>query len=95
MGNRNAHFEIDTINSAKAKEFLSFDFRINDDGSWSTNRMKVFIYDLALLINENTKKNHPKLLVHDNLFNVDNDSLEKSLNFLHRLLFPVSSFHAA
>lgn len=84
MGNRNAHFEIDTINSAKAKEFLSFDFRINDDGSWSTNRMKVFIYDLALLINENTKKNHPKLLVHDNLFNVDNDSLEKSLNFLHR-----------
>lgn len=84
MGNRNAHFEIDTINSAKAKEFLSFDFRINDDGSWSTNRMKVFIYDLALLINENTKKNHPKLLVHDNLFNVDNDSLEKSLNFLHK-----------
>ncbi len=83
MGNRNAHFEIDTINSAKAKEFLSFDFRINDDGSWSTNRMKVFIYDLALLLNENTKKNHPKLLVHDNLFNVDNDSLEKSLNFLH------------
>ena len=84
MGNRNAHFEIDTINSAKAKEFLSFDFRINDDGSWSTNRMKVFIYDLALLLNDNTKKNHPKLLVHDNLFNVDNDSLEKSLNFLHR-----------
>lgn len=84
MGNRNAHFEINTINSAKAKEFLSFDFRINDDGSWSTNRMKVFIYDLALLLNENTKKNHPKLLVHDNLFNVDNDSLEKSLNFLHK-----------
>ena len=24
------------------------------------------------------------MLVHDNLFNVDNDSLEKSLNFLHR-----------
>jgi uncharacterized protein YydD (DUF2326 family) len=84
MGNRNAHFEINTINSTKAKEFLSFDFRINDDGSWSTNRMKVFIYDLALLLNENTKKNHPKLLVHDNLFNVDNDSLEKSLNFLHK-----------
>ncbi|MBB3699500.1 DUF2326 domain-containing protein [Flammeovirga yaeyamensis] len=84
MGNRNAHFGIETINSAKAKEFLSFDFRINDDGSWSTNRMKVFIYDLALLLSDSTKKNHPKLLVHDNLFNVDNDSLEKSLNFLHK-----------
>jgi uncharacterized protein YydD (DUF2326 family) len=62
MGNRNAHFEIETINSAKAKEFLSFDFRINDDGSWSTNRMKVFIYDLALLINENTKSESSQIV---------------------------------
>lgn len=84
MGNKNAHFEIDTVNSAKAKEFLSFDLRIDDDGSWSTNRMKVFMYDLALLLNEKTKKKHPGLLIHDNLFNVDDDSLEKSLNFLHR-----------
>jgi uncharacterized protein YydD (DUF2326 family) len=84
MGNRNAHFEINTINSATAKEFLNFDFRINDDGSWSTNRMKVFIYDLALLLDKRTRVRHPQLLVHDNLFNVDNDSLEKSLNYLYK-----------
>ncbi len=84
MGSRNAHFEINTVNSAKAKEFLNFDFRINDDGSWSTNRMKVFIYDLALLLDKRTRVRHPQFLVHDNLFNVDNDSLEKSLNYLYK-----------
>lgn len=84
MGNRNAHFEIETVNSAKAKKFLCFELRTYDDGSWSTNRLRVFIYDLALLFNTNTKRNHPCFLVHDNIFNVDNDSLEKSLNFLHK-----------
>lgn len=83
MGNREAHFDIIAKTTARGKEFLSFDLRINDDGSWSTNRMKVFIYDLALLLNPSTNNNHPKLLVHDNLFNVDNDSLERSLNYLH------------
>jgi uncharacterized protein YydD (DUF2326 family) len=84
MGNRHAHFDIKTVATSQGKEFLEFDFRINDDGSWSTNRMRVFIYDAALLFNENTRLRHPGLLVHDNLFNVDNDSLEKSLNFLHK-----------
>jgi uncharacterized protein YydD (DUF2326 family) len=83
MGNRNASFSIKTKNSSRSKEFLSFEYRIHDDGSWSTERMKVFLYDLALLLNNSTRKYHPRLLVHDNLFNVDNDSLEKSLNFLH------------
>lgn len=84
MGNRKANFEINTVNSATSKEFLSFDLRTDDDGGWGTNRLKIFIYDLALLLNNNTKKNHPCFLVHDNIFNVDNDSLEKSLNFLHK-----------
>jgi uncharacterized protein YydD (DUF2326 family) len=84
MGNKRAHFDIKTVASLQGKEFLEFDFRINDDGSWSTNRMRVFIYDAAILFNENTRLRHPSLLVHDNLFNVDNDSLEKSLNFLHQ-----------
>lgn len=84
MGNRHAHFDLKIRSSTKAKEFLQFDFRITDDGSYGTNRMRVFIYDAALLFNETTCSNHPCLLIHDNLFNVDNDSLEKSLNFLHK-----------
>lgn len=84
IGNRKAHFEVITKNKAQAKEFLFFDLRTDDDGSWSTERLKVFIYDVALLFNEKTKTNHPGFLVHDNIFNVDNDSLEKSLNYLYR-----------
>lgn len=84
IGNKKAHFEIKTINKAQTKEFLSFDLRTDDDGSWSTERLKVFIYDMALLFNEYTKKNHPCFLIHDNIFNFDNDSIEKSLNFLYR-----------
>ncbi len=84
IGNREAHFEINTKNQSKSKEFLSFDLRIDDDGSWSTERLKVFIYDVALLFDKNTKINHPRFLVHDNIFNIDNDSLEKCLNYLHK-----------
>lgn len=83
FGNRHAHFEIATKNTTQSKEFLYFDLRTDDDHSWSTERMKVFIYDMALLFNEYTKKHHPLFLVHDNIFNVDNDSLEKSLNFVY------------
>lgn len=83
FGNRNAHFEVRTHFGTSRKEFLEFDFRISDDGSYSVERLKVFIYDLALLFNDRTKKNHPGFLVHDNIFNVDDDSLEKCLNFLY------------
>ncbi|MGB0838518.1 MAG: DUF2326 domain-containing protein [Chitinophagales bacterium] len=81
MGNREAHFEIKTTSR---KEFITFILRTDDDGSHTTERMKVFLYDMALLFNENTKKNHPSFLIHDNLFDKDDDSLEKSLNFLHK-----------
>jgi uncharacterized protein YydD (DUF2326 family) len=56
--------------------------RIADDGSHSIEREKVFIYDLALLLNEHTKKRHPGFLIHDNIFDVDQDTLTKSLRFL-------------
>lgn len=84
IGNKKAHFEIKTVNKGKTKEFLSFDLRTDDDGSSGTERLKVFIYDMALLFNDYTKIYHPGFLVHDNIFNIDNDSLEKSLNYLYK-----------
>lgn len=83
FGNKQSHFEISTKNTNQAKEFVIFDLRTDDDHSWSTERIKVFIYDMALMFNEHTRRYHPQFLVHDNLFNVDNDSLEKSLNFVY------------
>jgi uncharacterized protein YydD (DUF2326 family) len=59
-----------------------FVLRIDDDGSHSVEREKVFIYDIALLLNEYTKSRHPGLLVHDNIFDVDDDTLRKSLEFI-------------
>ena len=78
MGNREAHFE---IKATKNKDIVDFIMRTDDDGSHSTERMKVFIYDIALMLNEYTRKNHPGFLIHDNIFE-DDDSIEKSLNFL-------------
>jgi uncharacterized protein YydD (DUF2326 family) len=78
MGNREAHFEIKTT---KNQNVIDFIMRIDDDGSHSTERMKVFIYDISLMLNEYTRNNHPRFLIHDNIFE-DDDSIEKSLNFL-------------
>jgi uncharacterized protein YydD (DUF2326 family) len=82
MDSREASFGITTTSN---KEFVIFNLKIADKGSHSTNRMQVFIYDLALLFNEYTKLKHPKFLIHDNIFQVDDDdSLCKSLNFLYK-----------
>lgn len=78
MGNREAHFE---IKATKNQSVVGFIMRTDDDGSHSTERMKVFIYDISLMLNEHTRKNHPRFLIHDNIFE-DDDSIEKSLNFL-------------
>lgn len=78
MGNREAHFEIKTTKNQNVVDFI---MRTDDDGSHSTERMKVFIYDISLMLNEYTRKNHPGFLIHDNIFE-DEDSIEKSLNFL-------------
>ncbi len=79
----NASFSLNTKFTSIIKEYLLVDYRIDDDGSWSTERMKVFLYDIALLFNKNTHTKHPNFLIHDNIFNIDNDSLERSLNFIH------------
>lgn len=78
MGNREAHFEIKTTKNQSVVDFI---MRTDDDGSHSTERMKVFIYDISLMLNEHTLNNHPRFLIHDNIFE-DDDSIEKSLNFL-------------
>lgn len=84
FGNKQSHFEIRTKSGNQSKEFIDFDLRTDDDHSWSTERIKVFIYDMALMFNEHTRIYHPQFLVHDNIFNVDNDTLEKCLNYVYQ-----------
>lgn len=79
QGSRKASFEVQTTTK---KHVVDIILRIDDDGSHSVEREKVFIYDLALMLNDFTKARHPGLLVHDNIFDVDNDTLQKSLEYL-------------
>ena len=79
QGNRKASFEVRTTTR---KNIVDIVLRIDDDGGHSVEREKVFIYDIALLLNDFSKIRHPGLLVHDNIFDVDNDTLHKSLEFL-------------
>ncbi len=79
QGNKQASFQLKHTTNKQIVEIL---MRIADDGSHSIEREKVFIYDLALLLNEYTKSRHPGFLIHDNIFDVDQDTLIKSLRFL-------------
>lgn len=79
QGNRKASFDVRTTAN---KQVVDIVLRIDDDGSHSVEREKVFIYDIALLLNDYTKVRHPGLLVHDNIFDVDEDTLNRSLEFL-------------
>ena len=79
QGNRKASFEIKPTSKKQVVEII---MRIDDDGSHSVEREKVFIYDIALLLNRHTAINHPGILVHDNIFDVDQDTLVRSIKFL-------------
>lgn len=79
QGNNRASFE---VNPSGFRQLVEIDLQIDDDGSHSIEREKVFIYDLALLINEHTSKLHPGILIHDNIFEVDQNTLTKNLTFL-------------
>jgi len=79
MENRKCSFDISANDKS---EIINFDLRIFDDGSHSNEREKVFIYDMSLLLTDETFTNHPKLLIHDNIFDVDRDTLIKSLNYI-------------
>lgn len=84
MDSREASFNIETKNSSNRKDYIDFEMRIKDDGSHSVERTKVFIYDVALMFNEYTKQRHPRLLIHDNIFDVDQDTLVQCLNYLSK-----------
>lgn len=84
MGNRECSFSIQTIDKAQSKTPVELVLRIYDDGSRSVDRTKVFIYDMALLFNQYTRDRHPLFLVHDNIFDVDQDTLVQCLNYIYR-----------
>ncbi|MDR9807962.1 DUF2326 domain-containing protein [Rhizobium hidalgonense] len=79
QGNRRASFEVKTTSKKQAVELI---LRIDDDGSHSVDREKVFLYDISLLTNVETAQRHFGFLVHDNIFEVDDDTLRKSLQFI-------------
>lgn len=79
MRNRQASFVLETVNKANVVDLV---LRIDSDGSHSVEREKTFIYDFSLLINEYTSQRHFGFLVHDNIFEVDSDTLNRSLNFI-------------
>ena len=82
MGNRECSFTIQTVD--RGKKPIVLDLRIYDDGSHSVDRTKVFIYDMALLFNDDIRQRHPLFLVHDNIFDVDQDTLVQCLNFVYK-----------
>lgn len=83
-----ASFEITTNNR---KEVVSFDLRIKEDGSHSNERAKVFIYDFSLLVHDKNYSNHLGFLIHDNIFDNDDDTVQKALNFIEESLFNLSN----
>lgn len=82
MGDRFCSLNITTDTKITTKNIVNAEVRITDDGSFSVDRIKVFLYDISLMFNEYTRKNHPKFLIHDNIFHFDNDSTEKCLELL-------------
>ena len=82
MGVANASFTLQLQTGARIKHPLDFELRIPDDRSHSVERTKVFIYDCALMFANCTQGRHPGFLVHDNIFDVDQDTLVQCLNYL-------------
>ena len=84
MGNKECSFSIQIVDKARKKTPVELTLRIYDDGSHSVDRTKVFIYDMALLFNQYTRDRHPLFLVHDNIFDVDQDTLVQCLNYIYK-----------
>lgn len=82
-GNQQCSFDVEVKDN---KEIVKFDLRIYDDGSHSIDREKVFFYDYALLTSPSTEGRHPGLLIHDNIFEVDRDTLIKNLDYISSTL---------
>lgn len=84
MGNKECSFDVKTKSKGSSKNPVDITLRIYDDGSHSVDRTKVFIYDMALMFDEYTRQRHPLFLVHDNIFDVDQDTLVQCLNFVYK-----------
>ena len=84
MGNKECSFSLQTVDKARKKTPVELTLRIYDDGSHSVDRTKVFIYDMALLFNQYTRDRHPLFLVHDNIIDVDQDTLVQCLNYIYK-----------
>ncbi len=90
-GNKACHFDIEI--SEKGKEFIIFDYRIKLDGSSGINRIKTFIYDALLMLNNYTSKKHLGFLIHDNIFaSVGKDDMVQALNYLNGELARLNKF---
>lgn len=79
QGSKKASFEVRVTSK---KQVVEIALRIDDDGSHSVEREKVFIYDVALMLNDFTRDRHPGVLIHDNIFDVDDDTLQRSLEYV-------------
>ncbi len=92
MGDKYCSLTIETDSKISTSKCVDVDVRITDDGSLSVDRIKVFLYDISLMFNEHTRKNHPKFIIHDNIFHFDDDSTEKCLSLLLELEEKYSDF---
>lgn len=83
MGTSEASFKFVIKENKTVKHPVSFDCRIPDDGSYSINRDRTLLYDFSLLFDSHARINHPGFLLHDNILEVDQDTVFRTLNFLH------------
>lgn len=91
MKSSGSSFEfISDLNSTLPKKI--FDLYIPDEESNSISKERVFIFDIALLINKFTSSRHIGFLVHDNILRVDTDTIIQSLNIFQEDLFKDRSF---
>jgi uncharacterized protein YydD (DUF2326 family) len=79
IGNGKCSFDVMVDKSSEIVKFL---LRVDSDGSHSIDREKVFLYDYALLTNMEIEDRHYGILIHDNIFDVDQDTLIKSINYI-------------
>lgn len=76
-------FKID-INPNAPKQYLVFNYRTYLDGGASSDRTKIFMYDVLLMLNAYTSERHPGFLIHDNVFAaVGKNDMVNSLNYLN------------
>lgn len=80
-----ASLRLQAVTRVSNKFPLKIELRTKADRSKSVDECKVFIYDFALLTSSLIPRNHPGFILHDNILEVDNDTLIQCLNFLHEL----------